>query len=113
MKTHEELVQTARVLHKALKVDLTIYDGDRNCIVKFTKNPYPEELCGKLWEHPEKMWKHLGKAKEDSVSYQYFPEFYLVCMNLKVIEEDRELLSVSRTISDGALFRAACLENSS
>ena len=23
MKTHEELVQTARVLHKALKVDLT------------------------------------------------------------------------------------------
>lgn len=88
MKTHEELVQTARVLHKALKVDLTIYDGDRNCIVKFTKNPYPEELCGKLWEHPEKMWKHLGKAKEDSVSYQYFPEFHLVCMNLKVIEED-------------------------
>lgn len=88
MKTHEELVQTARVLHKALKVDLTIYGGDRDCIVKFTKNPYPEELCGKLWEHPEKMWKHLGKAKEDSVSYQYFPEFYLVCMNLKVIEED-------------------------
>ena len=34
------------------------------------------------------MWKHLGKAKEDSVSYQYFPEFHLVCMNLKVIEED-------------------------
>ena len=89
MKTHEELVQTARVLHKALKVDLTIYDGDRDCIVKFTKNPYPEELCGKLWDHPEKMYESEGHRG------------------------GRELLSVSRTISDGALFRAACLENSS
>ena len=111
MKTHEELVQTARVLHKALKVDLTIYGGDRDCIVKFTKNPYPEELCGKLWDHPEKMWKHLGKAKEDSVSYQYFPEFHLVCMNLKVIEEDESYyLSAGPFLTE---HYSACLENSS
>jgi AraC-like DNA-binding protein/Fe-S-cluster containining protein len=88
MKTEEELVQTARVLHKALKVDLTVYDGDRNCLVQFTKNPYPEELCGKLCDHPEKMWKQLKKAKEDSVFYRYLPEFHLVCMDLKVVEED-------------------------
>lgn len=88
MKTKEELVQTVRVLHKALKVDLTLYDSDRNCIVKFTKNPYPEELCGKLCDHPEKMWKYLGKANEDSVFYRYLPEFHLVCMDLKVVEEE-------------------------
>ena len=55
MKTHEELVQTARVLHKALKVDLTIYGGDRDCIVKFTKKPISRGI----------VWKTLGSSGEN------------------------------------------------
>lgn len=64
MKTHEELVQTARVLHKALKVDLTIYDGGRDCIVKFTKNPYRGivwKTLGSSGENVETSWESEGK----------------------------------------------------
>lgn len=75
MKTHEELVQTARVLHKALKVDLTIYDGDRDCIVKFTKNPYPEELCGKLWIIRRKCGNILGKRRKIVFLISIFQNF--------------------------------------
>lgn len=101
MQTKEEVVQTARVLHQALKVDLTIYDSKRSCIVKFTKNPYPEELCGKLCNHPEKMWKQLEKVKQDSVFYWHLPEFQLVYMDLKVMrEEDSYYLSVGPFLTE-------------
>ena len=49
MKTHEELVQTARVLHKALKVDLTIYGGEIH------KKPISRGI----------VWKTLGSSGEN------------------------------------------------
>lgn len=64
MKTHEELVQTARVLHKALKVDLTIYGGDRDCIVKFTKTHIPRNCVEHFGIIRRKCGNILGKRRK-------------------------------------------------